>query len=102
MGNEVGNAGGRTVLGSNWFDEMKLCRGERVVGPDKGAMVGRGRGPGGGLFGFTNPLLGPKGTMGPKRLCWSSWTGNRSPQIRARDVKSTSHQQSNQLSCQLL
>ena len=61
---------------------------------------GRGRGCGGGWFGFTNPLLEPKGTMGPERLCWSSWTVNGRSQIIAWEVKS--YQQSNQPSGQLL
>ena len=38
LGNGVGNAGGGTVLRSNWFDEMTLCRGERMVGCDKGGQ----------------------------------------------------------------
>lgn len=67
LGNGVGNAGGGTVLGSNWFDEMKHFRSERVVGSDKGAVVGRSRGCGDGWFGFINPCWGVK-TMDLKRL----------------------------------
>ena len=43
-GDGVDNAGGGTVLGSGWLDEVRPRWSERVVGPDEGVMVGRGRG----------------------------------------------------------
>jgi hypothetical protein len=44
MGEDVGNAGGRTVLESSWIYEVRPHWGKRVVGPDDGVMVGRDRG----------------------------------------------------------
>lgn len=40
----MGNAGCGSVLGSGWLDEVRPRWSERVVGPDEGVMVGRGRG----------------------------------------------------------
>jgi len=44
MDDEVGNAGGRTILGSSWLVEVRPHWGEKVVGPEERVMVGRGRG----------------------------------------------------------
>ena len=43
-GNGVGNARGGIVSRNSWLDEVRPRWSERVVGPDEGVMVGRGRG----------------------------------------------------------
>lgn len=69
----MGDAGGGPVLGSSCLDEVRPLR---VVGPDEGLMVGRGRGCRSGWFSLVNTLFGPKGAMGLTRPFWSSWYSN--------------------------
>lgn len=78
-GYEMDNVGGGTVLRSSWLDEFRPHWGKRVVDPDEGVIMGRGILGSGGWFSLPNTLLGPKGTMGLTRLCWSNWTVNISP-----------------------
>lgn len=54
LGDGVGNAGCSMPLGNSWLGKVRPRWSERVLGPGKGVMVGRGRGWRSGWFSLAN------------------------------------------------